>query len=599
MLYGTSHDTLNKFGFKPSQGLRGLAYSVYTGTPWILDPVYGASFISGLYGTAPFTTVLRNAFLKGSSGFSMAYQTSDGSNSYLMLKDDSGNTISVVIALNPVYQRNTASYTYKPAVVSADFTPVSGNAQSIAVTGSAAAGGAPILPSAPPVAAASAPSDYPVPIALPAPKKGFYIFPYGWSFYTSASGNTGVAVGPDGSQYAIHSEEDGTGNWRLMQGSYAGLDIGVEPLNQGTKNGYLFNGSFSKVSGFPPLDAGSSYVLLAGETTADYPGGQGAGNEVFLNPLSGFAQITPQGPDGTPAILLGGDSGGNVPIPPSKQFDRWEIHVEQTASAVEGTKTYKYYAVVAKDLNTGDILTQAIEHVDDSAGGSSWLPIVSRVITDVSTMGMAEAARAAAQAAGISQENINLATEAGAALAVAVATAGTLSVISSAASGAAATAAGTDVATAGIGGVTEGAAGATDAVASVTAGVGGAVNAAGDTGAALGITGAAGAGTTTALVGAAGSSTGASVGSAIATDLAKIAVGSATAVGSSALTAEIKKLTGQTPQPVAAPPSSGNLTINAAPQPLAKASGIAGFFSSTLGKAVAAVAAVAVLTKKS
>jgi hypothetical protein len=57
------------------------------------------------------------------------------------------------------------------------------------------------------------------------------------------------------------------------------------------------------------------------------------------------------------------------------------------------------------------------------------LELASRIIVDVSTFGTAEAARFAAQKAGVSDQNIKLATEAGAALAVVIATAGAATVL--------------------------------------------------------------------------------------------------------------------------------------------------------------------------
>ncbi len=96
-------------------------------------------------------------------------------------------------------------------------------------------------------------------------------------------------------------------------------------------------------------------------------------------------------------------------------------------------RRYELYMFTVIDLIANKILGPFFETTEGGGGGlliSDPVGLVSRIITDVSTFGTAEAARAAAQAAGVSQANIDLATEAGAALAIAIATVGTGIVLS-------------------------------------------------------------------------------------------------------------------------------------------------------------------------
>lgn len=103
-------------------------------------------------------------------------------------------------------------------------------------------------------------------------------------------------------------------------------------------------------------------------------------------------------------------------------------------------RRYEMTLITIIDLVTQNTIGPFFQTTEGGGGGSlisNPLLLASRIITGVATWGGSEVARAAAKKAGVSQANIDLATEAGAALTIAIATAGAASAIS-AGSGAAA-----------------------------------------------------------------------------------------------------------------------------------------------------------------
>ncbi len=194
------------------------------------------------------------------------------------------------------------------------------------------------------------------------------------------------------------------------------------------------------------------------------------------------------------------------------------------------------------------------------------LGLVARLITDVSTLGSAEAYRYAAQKSGVPDSTINLATEAFAAAAVVVATAGTIIVASAPAAGAAGalvdvaapTVGETVIATGPYAGLT---------ASEVAAGGGSALLAAGGGGVVAATTG-------TTLLG--------KVGGLVASEVLKLSTVLGTGLASKAIQ---KALNPSTSQPPVVPPS---LTINSTPATPSTPWG-------TIGKWVAAGGALALL----
>lgn len=95
--------------------------------------------------------------------------------------------------------------------------------------------------------------------------------------------------------------------------------------------------------------------------------------------------------------------------------------------ALENNHTYELWQLDIFDDATNTPFNTFWYTVEGGGGGvliSDPLYLASRIVVDVSTMGTAEIARAGLEQAGVSEQNIKLATEAGAALATTIATVG-------------------------------------------------------------------------------------------------------------------------------------------------------------------------------
>jgi hypothetical protein len=263
-------------------------------------------------------------------------------------------------------------------------------------------------------------------------------------------------------------------------------------------------------------------------------------------------------------------------------------------------RRYELYMLTIYDLYARKIIGPFFETTEGGGGGlliNNPLALASRIIVDVATWGTAEVARAVAKAAGVSQANIDLATEAGAALAIALATAGVAAGISAGSAGAAGAIAPFPVA-ADAGSATASLILPTTAEVSAEAAAGSTLLPASlslvapisaDAVSAAVVSGAASAVPATAAPTANVLTQGAA---AAGTTLEKAVEGAVISTGATALSTEIKKLTGQLPG--VKPPSqvAPSLTINQAGATTAAGG------SKLLTWGLGALAALAILKKK-
>jgi hypothetical protein len=288
MLFGTAHDTLNRFGpgvvpgtllprknsivraYRP--GLSGLSSTSYTGTPWIINPTFGlfsssGGLLSGTYGSviliepnsgAVIETLLANNGITDGN-FAVASQSTSGGTSVVTLKNPTGDTLTVTINLHMLVNSTRGTTSYSPSISSMVVTPAP-KPVSLAPGYS---------PPAPVVITSSAPADTPVvaPSSTPLPP------------------------------------------------------------------------------GFPPLDPGFGYVLVSGETTANFPGGldgtlsdgglSAAGLGKVFPQIVPYSQIT-----NSPAILPNPGNAIAIAIAASDQYDRWEFSATQNAVPGQSFITY-------------------------------------------------------------------------------------------------------------------------------------------------------------------------------------------------------------------------------------------------------------------
>jgi hypothetical protein len=146
-----------------------------------------------------------------------------------------------------------------------------------------------------------------------------------------------------------------------------------------------------------------------------------------------------------PAYLRGGATASQyIGLDPTKLSAGLYAYKETDLGPITSPagRTYELSMITFIDLMTQKLIGPFFQTTEGGGPGlliSNPLALASRIIVDISTMGSAEIVRAAAKAAGVSQANIDLATEAGAALAIAIATVGT-GIVLSGGGGAAATA---------------------------------------------------------------------------------------------------------------------------------------------------------------
>lgn len=179
-----------------------------------------------------------------------------------------------------------------------------------------------------------------------------------------------------------------------------------------------------KPSPIPPLDPGFLYVLPLGASKG-YFSLFGISDDL----VSDWHVVNSFILTHSPAIIKGMDNStmGFV-IPPSETSDIWEIKVYQTRA--NPNENFIGWSVDFRNLTKdGPLGTWSWTQSSGSGGflgieSADWLKTSARVITDVTTLGFGEVARAGAETAGVSEKNIDLATEIYAAGAVVVGSAG-------------------------------------------------------------------------------------------------------------------------------------------------------------------------------
>ena len=382
MLYGTAHDRLNSHGsglsLTPSvlprtrpyrPGLSGLSSTSYTGTPWIIDPTYGlmssaGGLLSGVYGSviivepnsgAGLETLLSTSGITDGN-FAISDQSTSGSFSVVTLKNPTGDTLTVTISLNPTTLRGSTSY--KPSILSAVITPAP---KSVSI-------GTGYSPVAPIVITPGTPSSASAPASLPTGATYSGKLDFTWlpdssgtnQFYAILGGTYYGDVNMPGLSHIADLAATINANqpaW-IPQASpelYAALQAVLNTQNfSSVQNFYttlnaLYPGHFpvlgSAVSSFPALDSGFGYVLLPGETTANFPGGlsgtlsdgglSASGLGKAFPQIVSYSQIT-----NGPAILPNPGNSIAVGIAASEQYDRWEFSVTQNAVPGESFITY-------------------------------------------------------------------------------------------------------------------------------------------------------------------------------------------------------------------------------------------------------------------
>jgi hypothetical protein len=292
----------------------------------------------------------------------------------------------------------------------------------------------------------------------------------------------------------------------------------------------------------PPVTPTSSLAMPPGYSAlsvaqATTPGGWYAHNPTFdSNGIASFAGVTMFS---TLATSVGNASvvnANSVGLDPVKVAAG--LYAEKTTDlgpiTLANNRVYELIMLQVFDTVTQSDAGTFYTTLEGGGPGlliSDPLALVSRIITDIATYGTAEAARAAALKAGVPPSTVNLAMEAYAAAAVLVATVGTGIALSAPTD--AAVAAGGTTASTGITGADTATFVATDTGAASAAGAG--TTAAATTGGAVAATG----GTTAA--------TGAGVVAATGATVEKAVAATVVSAGATALTTEIKKLTGQLP----------------------------------------------------
>jgi hypothetical protein len=444
MLYGTAHDRLNR----RRPGLSGLAYPVNY-AEWTM---VGNNFRypPGNYDVPLSCGIDQNNNVWIEFNNQYFYKESDLTN-FLALWGNSGRA-----SFDSTNQGAMVGYNLLQNSVQFSTTPY-GTFSIADVVGKLRAAGVAFTAYAPPPA--------PAPVVLPPVATGqsstaHYVsvpslYTKGtsnWYFLAPASGvelsfpNSAIGGRAPASNSISETPNSGGGYHYRVQDAISGIILegdtapaGAAPMTPSAPGGFLQPITVSAPSvnippGYSTL-TGSLGIPRAFPIYGTPPDHNPANNTWSFNFAKGFTS------------LLGNPLMGGNPLGLDSQKFSVGIYAyrESDLGAITGDngRTYELWQLDIYDTAANKAVGTFFETVEGGGGGlwiSDPLELASRIIVDVATMGYAEAARAAAQAAGVSEQNIKLATEAGAALAVTVATVGAGAVLTAPGASVAATA---------------------------------------------------------------------------------------------------------------------------------------------------------------